>query len=297
MEKSLIGMKCWEENSMKCTEALKKCFKKLRTRSKKPCMNNTEALKRPAKTKKIVTAILIIAIILSSGYETGADFSKLISGMPQMGILIMEMFPPDWSYISVIVDPLKETLRMAILGTTIGGLIAIPLALFSASNITKTGIIRYPARFILNLIRTIPDLLFASIFVAIFGIGPVAGIMALAGFSIGIIAKLAYEAVETIDNGPLEAMTAVGANKIQWIYYAVLPQILPQFISYFLYTLEINVRAAAVLGLVGAGGIGLYLNRTLGLFRYDQTSVIIIATLLAVIIIDGLSTVLREKLL
>lgn len=261
-------------------------------------MNNSEqALKKPVKTKKIVTIVLIIMIILASGYRTEADFSKLISGIPQMGILLVQMFPPDWSYISVIADPLKETIRMAILGTTIGGIIAIPLAILSASNITKSSVLRYPARFILNLIRTIPDLLFASIFVAIFGIGPVSGVMALAGFSIGIIAKLAYEALETIDDGPLEAMTAVGANKIQWIYYAVLPQILPQFVSYFLYTLEINVRAAAVLGLVGAGGIGLYLNRTLGLFKYDQTSVIIIATLLAVIIIDGLSTVLRERLL
>ncbi len=260
-------------------------------------MNQNQILKPPAKTKKILTLILILMIILSSGFETGADFSKLISGLPQMGILLVQMFPPDWSYVSVIMDPLKETIRMAILGSTIGGIIAIPLALFAASNITKTPILHYPARFILNLIRTIPDLLFASIFVAIFGIGPAAGVMALAGFSIGIIAKLAYEALETIDDGPLEAMTAVGANKIQWIYYGVLPQILPQFVSYFLYTLEINVRAASVLGLVGAGGIGLYLNRTLDLFRYDQTSVIIIATLLAVIIIDGLSTLLREKFL
>lgn len=260
-------------------------------------MSQMQDLKPPAKTKKILTLIIILIIIFSSGYETGADFSKLITGLPQMGILIVEMFPPDWKYISVIMDPLKETIRMAILGTTIGGIIAIPLALFAASNITKTHFLHYPSRFVLNLIRTIPDLLFASIFVAIFGIGPVAGVMALAGFAIGIIAKLAYEALETIDDGPLEAMTAVGANKIQWIYYAVLPQILPQFVSYFLYTLEINVRAASVLGLVGAGGIGLYLNRTLDLFRYDQTSVIIIATLLAVIIIDGLSTLLREKFL
>lgn len=258
-------------------------------------MNSKDKLKKPSNMKAIVTTAFIIIIIISSGMETGADFSKLISGIPQMGDLLIQMFPPDWQYIHEIINPLKETIRMAVLGTTIGGMVAIPLAFLSANNLTKNKIVYYTSRFILNLIRTIPDLLFAAIFVAIFGIGAVSGIMALAGFSIGIIAKLTYEALETIDNGPLEAMKAVGANKIQLIQYAVLPQILPQFISYFLYTLEINVRAAAVLGLVGAGGIGLYLNRTLGLFKYNQTSVIIIATLLAVIIIDGLSTILREK--
>lgn len=149
---------------------------------------------------------------------------------------------------------------------------------------------------ILNFIRTIPDLLLAAIFVAIFGIGPLPGILALTFFSIGLVAKLLYESIESIDPGPLEAMTAVGANKVQWIVYGVIPQVKAHFVSYVLYTFEVNVRAAAVLGLVGAGGIGLYYDRTLGFLQYKQTASIIIYTLIVVLLIDYISTLLREKL-
>ena len=116
-------------------------------------------------------------------------------------------------------------------------------------------------------------------------------------FSIGLVAKLTYEAIESIDPGPLEAMTAVGANKMQWIFFGVIPQILAHYTSYVLYTFEVNVRAAAVLGLVGAGGIGLYYDRTLGFLEYDKTSTIIIYTLVVVLFIDYISMKLREKLI
>lgn len=149
----------------------------------------------------------------------------------------------------------------------------------------------------LNLVRTIPDLLFAAVFVAVFGIGPLAGIIALSFFSFGLIAKLSYESIEAINPGPLEAMTTVGANKLQWIHFGVVTQILPQFIACLLYTFEINIRAAAVLGLVGAGEIGLYLDRTLNWLRYDQTASIILFTLTIVLLIDFVSTKIREKLL
>ncbi len=105
-----------------------------------------------------------------------------------------------------------------------------------------------------------------------------------------------YESIESIDPGPLEAMTAVGANKVQWIVYGVIPQVKAHFVSYVLYTFEVNVRAAAVLGLVGAGGIGLYYDRTLGFLQYKQTASIIIYTLIVVLLIDYISTLLREKL-
>lgn len=142
--------------------------------------------------------------------------------------------------------------------------------------------------------RTIPDLMLAALFVAIVGIGPFAGVLTLAVFSFGMISKLFYEAVETIDPGPLQA---AGANKIQMIVFAVLPQIFNNFISYFLYTLEINVRSSTVLGYLGAGGIGVYLQRSLDSFNYSQTAIIILAILAVVLIIDGLSNYLQEKLL
>ncbi|MGZ7151680.1 phosphonate ABC transporter, permease protein PhnE [Bacillus sp. BC08] len=252
--------------------------------------------KPPSKLKHMLTAILVILLLWGSSIQVDASFSKLVVGFPNMIDLLKEMVPPDWSYFQVITTAMLDTIRMAIIGTTLGVILAIPLALFAASNVFTSTFLYGPARLVLNFIRTIPDLLLAAIFVAIFGIGPLPGILALTFFSIGLVAKLLYESIESIDPGPLEAMTAVGANKVQWIVYGVIPQVKAHFVSYVLYTFEVNVRAAAVLGLVGAGGIGLYYDRTLGFLQYQQTASIIIYTLVVVLLIDYVSTLLREKL-
>ncbi|MBS4202144.1 phosphonate ABC transporter, permease protein PhnE [Bacillus sp. FJAT-49732] len=250
-----------------------------------------------SKQKLYLTVLLMIVLFFGSAIKTSSSLTELMIGIPNMLDLLVQMFPPNWSYFIKIIPAMLDTIRMALLGTTFGAIIAIPIAIFSASNIIKSTWLHYPVRAVLNLIRTIPDLLLAAIFVAIFGLGPLPGILALTIFSIGLVAKLTYEAIEAIDPGPLEAMTAVGANKVQWIFFGVIPQVLAHYISYVLYTFEVNIRAAAVLGLVGAGGIGLYYDRTLGFFEYDKTSSIIIFTLVVVLLVDYISTTLREKLL
>ncbi|MBM7646687.1 phosphonate transport system permease protein [Scopulibacillus daqui] len=247
--------------------------------------------------RNFLTFVFVIILIWGSAIKTGVSFSSFVRGLPNMWTLIAEMFPPNWHYFSYITKPMLETIRMAVLGTTAGGVAAIPFALFSSRNVVRMPMIYYPARFMMNLIRTIPELLLAALFVPILGIGEIPGILAIAVFSFGIIAKLAYESVEAIDTGPLEAMTAVGANKIQWIFFGVVPQVTAQFMSYFLYSFEINIRSAAILGYVGAGGIGLYLNNTLSFFQYDRVLTIIIYTLVVVIVIDFISNKIREKLL
>jgi phosphonate transport system permease protein len=247
--------------------------------------------------KRIATWLLIIIVLVLCSIQTKVTPYQLIVGLPQMGSLLQEMIPPDWSYVPTIWGPMLETIQIAIVGTTLGGIIAVPVALLCAYNIMPNKLVSIPMRIVLNLVRTVPDLLFASIFVAIFGIGPFAGMLALVFFSFGIIAKLTFEAIEAIDPGPLEAMTAVGASRMQVIIFGVVPQALPYFISYFLYTFEVNIRAASVLGLVGAGGIGLLLDRSLGLFRYDRASMIILLTLVIVLVIDYGSTRIRRKLL
>ncbi|QJD88172.1 phosphonate ABC transporter, permease protein PhnE [Cohnella herbarum] len=244
-----------------------------------------------------MTVLLLLALLWLSARETEASISELIGGIPEMGKFIAKMFPPDWKYLRVVIKPMIETVQMAILGTTFGAIFALPISFLAASNVTKGWALRTPARFVLNLSRTIPDLLFAALFATVFGYGPLAGMLALSFFSFGILSKWAYEAIETIDNGPMEAMTAVGANKLQWIHYGVLPQVLAQFIGFVMYMFEINIRAAAILGIVGAGGIGIYLNRTLGMFRYDQTIVIILFTLVLVLAIDAVSSRIRGKLI
>lgn len=253
--------------------------------------------KPPSRMKSYLTGVLVLLLLWGSAIQIEATLGELIVGLPNIMDLLVQMIPPNWNYFDNIVEAMLETIRMAVLGTTFGAILAIPIALFSASNVVRNSWIFYPVRFILNLIRTVPDILLAAIFVSIFGLGPLPGILALTVFSIGLIAKLTYEAIESIDHGPLEAMTSVGGNKIQWIFFGVVPQIIAHYISYVLYTFEVNVRAAAVLGLVGAGGIGHYYDRTLGFFEYDKTSSIIVFTLVVVLLIDYISTKLREKLL
>ncbi|WP_098744371.1 phosphonate ABC transporter, permease protein PhnE [Paenibacillus sp. EZ-K15] len=253
--------------------------------------------KPPGKLKHYMTAALLLLLVWGSALQTDATFKELVEGLPNMLDLLREMFPPKWSYLDNIWEAMLETIRMALIGTTLGAILAVPVALLCAGNLVKSRWITYPVRFLLNLIRTIPDLLLAAFFVAILGLGPLPGIFALSVFSLGLIAKLTYEALEAIDPGPLEAMTAAGANLPQLIVYGAVPQIRAHFASYTLYTFEINVRAAAVLGLVGAGGIGHYYEVTLGFFEYDKTCLIIIFTLIVVLMIDYLSTKLREKLL
>ncbi|AJS58786.1 phosphonate ABC transporter, permease protein PhnE [Paenibacillus sp. IHBB 10380] len=252
---------------------------------------------QPQKGKRIATWILFLVIIIVCSVYVEVTPYQLFVGLPQMGVLLKEMFPPDWSYVSTVWGPTIQTIKIAVAGTLLGAIPAIPAALLCAHNVTPYKTISVPMRTLLNLVRTVPDLLFAAVFVAIFGIGPFAGMLALLFFSFGIITKLTYESIEAIDPGPLEAMTAVGANRIQLIVFGVIPQAIPAFVSYLLYTFEINIRAATVLGFVGAGGIGLLLNQSLGLFRYDRAATIILLTLTVVLIIDYASTSIRRKLL
>lgn len=247
--------------------------------------------------KSILGTVIMVILLVFSSQMADVNVGMFFANLSQFTDLLVRMSNPTWSYLSIIWQPLYETIQMAILGTTIGTIFAVPFSLLAASNLVHNGIIRNVIRIILDLVRTLPDLLLAAIFVAIFGIGSTAGVVTLAIFSFGMISKLFYEVIETIDMGPIEALESVGARKLTVIWYAVIPQILNQFISYFLYTLEINVRASTVLGYIGAGGIGVFLQRSLNEFNYGATAVIILATLIIVLVIDGISNHLRRILL
>ncbi len=236
------------------------------------------------------------ALYLWSTAAIGAWPGVIWEGIPSFVRLVRGMFPPNWAALPVLVDPLVQTLQIAVVGTIQGALLSIPLILLAARNVTRQGWIYYAARALLNLLRTIPELLYAAILVAVVGIGPFAGILALTVFSVAIIGKLTSESLEAIDPGPMEALEAAGANRLKTIRYAVVPQILPAFLSYTLFVFEINVRVSFVLGLVGAGGIGQLLLTALNLFRYQSALVIILVTLAAVIVIDAVSVRVRQVL-
>lgn len=263
-------------------------------------MNQTKTIQTPTKPSrlKFIVIYLVLAVLYVVSY-TGikADITELWTGLPNIGDMLAQLFPPDFGYFKTILKPMFETLKMAILGTFLGSILAIPFTLLASRNVFLSRWVTGITRFILNFVRTIPDLLLASVFVAIAGLGPLAGVCALVFFSFGIVTKMTYESVETIDPGPLEAMTAVGANKLQFIGFAVVPQALPAFVAYVLYTFEVCVRASAILGLVGAGGIGMVLKTNLDLFNYTHVTSIILFTLIIVIIIDSVSAAIRERLL
>lgn len=260
-------------------------------------MSQPTTLKKPSRLKFYIIFLIMAVLYVLSWIGVKGNIRDLIAGWPNIVEMMSQLFPPDWGYFQTILKPMLETVKMAILGTTLGAIIGIPFTLLASRNVFKNKWVSGITRTIMNLTRTLPDLLLASVFVAAVGIGPLAGVGALTVFSFGIVTKLAYEAVETIDPGPLEAMTAVGANKLQFIRYAVVPQALPSFVAFVLYTFEVCVRASAILGLVGAGGIGMELQAALDNFLYNQVALIILFTLVIVIVIDTVSATIREKLL
>jgi phosphonate transport system permease protein len=201
------------------------------------------------------------------------------------------------AFLKDIAGPLLDTFRMAIVGAFFGAILAVPFALLAARNLIKIKLVYYIVRFFVNLIRTIPDLVWAALFTGALGVGALPGVLALIVFSFGMNAKLLSESIETIDQGPLEAMQACGASWLQQIRYGVVPQVLPQFLAYGLYVLEIDVRASTVLGLVGAGGIGVLFNTQLTLGRWHRVGVIVLVMLIVVWAMDFISTRVRERLI
>lgn len=215
---------------------------------------------------------------------------------------VLYLYVPDYlkeqvTFLNEIRGPLTDTFRMAILGAFFGALIAVPFSLLAARNLVKSKAVYWVVRVILNLIRTVPDLVWAAVLAGALGAGALPGVIALAIFSFGLNAKLLSESIETIEPGPLEAMQACGANRLQQIRYGVVPQVLPQFLAYALYVLEIDVRASTILGLVGAGGIGVLFNTELTFMRFRHVGAIIVAMLLVVWAMDYVSTKVRERLI
>ncbi|WP_461180169.1 phosphonate ABC transporter, permease protein PhnE [Virgibacillus kimchii] len=241
---------------------------------------------------------VVLGIYLFSMYWTQKEMVGGFGGaLGNMYTVAEKFFPPNTAVIPAIWRPLVETIQMAIIATTVAAVLTVPLALMAARNIVAWKPLYYVTRTGLNILRTIPDLVLAVIFVGLFGVGVFPGILALIIFSLGILAKLISETIESVDMNPLEAMRESGGNVFQVIWYALIPQVLPQYTSLVLYVFEINIRASVVLGLVGAGGIGLILNQQLGFYNYPNAMMIIIMIFIVVIIIEYISSKIREALL
>ena len=208
------------------------------------------------------------------------------------------MMPPRWSYINKLWIPLWDTLNIATLGTLLGVLIAIPVAFLAASNTTPSRLfVRPVALFIIVASRSINSLIWALLLVSIIGPGLLAGIIAIGLRSIGFVAKLLYEAIEETDVLQIEAITATGASRAQILNYAIVPQILPAFCGISVFRWDINIRESTILGLVGAGGIGVQLQASLNTLAWPQVTMIFIVILATVVISEWVSARVRHAII
>lgn len=239
--------------------------------------------------------VIVAVVLVWAGMGAGFNPDKLLSGIPNMGNFLGRLFPPTFDKFGIIIKLLVETLQMALVGTVLGALASLLLSFGAASNIAPRWVYT-SCRAVLNVLRSVPELIFALMFVSAVGLGPFAGILAIVLGSVGSIGKVYAEAMESVQPGPVEALTAVGANKRQIISYAVLPQAAPLLVSYTLLLFEGNVRGATILGLVGAGGIGLELTTAMRMYDYGHLCAIIISIVVLVTIIDRVSAFIRAKL-
>ncbi len=296
-------------------------------------LSNGHSVQRPRSRMPLI-AVLLVAMVWLSIKLTGFDLGIIARRGHQFVVILSQIFSPDifnihestftkfgmdpgavsllsvfdgrwwqalWhtmtgSFAPKVFSPLWDTLRMSILGSFIGATLALPLAVAASTNINRNKATVSVIRLLLNILRTLPTLVVAKIFALIFGLGTFAGTVAIVVFTFGIVAKMMYESIETIDMGAFEATESFGANKFQSFWSACMPQILPTYLSYCLYSLEMNIRAAAILGYVGAGGLGILINEFIGWRDYESLGAVLLALFVVVFIIENTSQYLRKKL-
>ncbi len=220
---------------------------------------------------------------------------RLTRGMSNLGIFLSSLFPPDFSVLPTVAKGLVETVQIAIVGTLLGFILAVPLALAASRSLFPPAITA-PVRLVLAIIRTVPSLLWGVIFVVAVGLGAAAGALGVALYSLGYLGKLLYEAFEGVDGEVIEAVRGVGASRLQLARYAIIPETANVVLSQLLFMFEYNVRASSIMGFVGAGGIGFYLLGYIQMLQYSKLTTALLVTLVAVVAIDQASNWIRKAL-
>jgi phosphonate transport system permease protein len=248
---------------------------------------------------------LLIVFLITAFFMLFIPIDWRAINITNAGFIINQLFSPAsgqtysdyfrYIFSQPVLDALLETIRLSFGGTLIGALACVPLAVLSARNIVKKPWIYQSARAIMNFIRTIPMFVIAVIAIFFLGYGILPGIAAISIFTFGIMTKMVYETIETVDMGPVEALDACGANKVKAVGYAVFPQVLPIYLGYFIYCFEINVRSSVILGFIGAGGIGIILSNNVG-YRYDRVGGVILLLFVVVVFIQSITRYVRGKL-
>jgi phosphonate transport system permease protein len=246
----------------------------------------------------VITVALVVVFVLS-WRGTGFSGSALVSGWHGMVDFLQQAWPPDLDWDEVVkpaLDATKITLYTAFLGTALSIPFSLALAILGARTTTPNLVVYQSSRSVLSLLRAVPEVVFALIFVTAVGLGPFPGVLALLFHNVGVMGKLWSEAIETVDQGPVDALRVAGARREQVVAHAVMPAVAPQFLGLLLYRFDVNVRASLVLGLVGAGGIGFLINQSIKLFQFDRMLTQILIVLALVVIVDNISALLRKRL-
>lgn len=255
---------------------------------------------RPSLASRLLDIVLwgglAAALILSFKAVDIDNLPRLFSGSTSAGELAGALLQPDFTRWHLFLSKMLQTVQIALWGTFLALFLAIPLSFMAARNVSPPWLV-WPVRRVMDLMRSVPDLVIGLIFVIIVGLGPLPGVLALALNTGGVLAKLFSEAVESIDKGPVEGVRATGAQPLHEIRWGILPQVAPLWTSFALYRFESNARAATVLGLIGAGGIGQTLFEAFTSFNFREVSAIAIIVVITVTLIDMLSQVMRKRLL
>ena len=245
---------------------------------------------------RLVCAIALLLIVIQAAIVVRARPQDLITGAYGMADIIRRAMPPDFAKIDMVWWPALETIDLGIFGTLGGIIMALPLAILAAANVTPSRLLYYAARAVIGFARAVPDLVWALLFVTAVGLGPFPGALALSVHSIGMLGRLFAETIEHMDMAPIDALTLTGARRMQVFSHGVIPSILPSFVGIALYRLDENIRSSLVLGFVGAGGIGFELLSAMSLFQYQLVSLLLIVTFVIVIAAERLSALLRARL-
>ena len=251
---------------------------------------------RPASARLATPVVLLLAFGIFAFGLVDLEFSpaRLLAGLHQLGWISLMMMPPDpGSSLPIYLKALGETLSIALLGTTLAAVLALPVSLLAARNIVRSNILRFPVRRIFDSIRGVDTLIWALVWINVVGLGPFAGVLAIAVSDFGSFGKLFSEAIEGADRKQVEGIRASGGNALHEIRFGLMPQVLPVIAGQVLYFIESNTRSATIIGIVGAGGIGLQLAEQIRVLEWQKVSFLILMILVAVAVIDWISGKLR----
>lgn len=259
---------------------------------------NTSLDTKTSKIKKSLNIFLFISVILFSVWYVEFDLMGFFYAIPTfVQFILTDFLPPDMSEMKTFIEPVIDTILLAFIATGIACVLGLVLAILMAQNTAPSKTVALVLKAALTFCRNIPALVWAAILVVIFGIGNLPGLLALVVFGTSFLARVYSEAIEELDGHAEEAIVAVGGNYFHVLKHAVIPQFMPSFLNWSLFMVEIGIRASAILGLVGAGGLGTLIKQTMDLFQYDKTAMAIVIMIVLIMIVETTSQKLRERII